>query len=601
MPFAGTPWAAAGLILLAAAGGLWACAPSYPPQTAQEGSPPPGAVEPLAVAQWHMVAAAHPLAAEAGRDMLRRGGNAIDAAIAAQMVLNLVEPQSSGIGGGGFLVHYDRAAGALAVYDGRETAPASAKPEMFLDANGRPREFFDAAVGGLSVGVPGLLRMLEDAHQEAGRLPWAELFAPAIALAEGGFPVSRRLHEQIAEDRHLKTFADAAAYFFDSRGEPWPVDTRLTNFEFARVLREIASDGADAFYVGPIADDIVATVSQAGRNPAALTAADLAGYRAERREAICAGYRRWRLCGAPPPTSGGITSLQIMTLLERFDLPAMAPAMAPATGPRAGLPAVEAVHAIAEASRLAFADRNAFIADPAFVRVPLRGLLDPGYLASRSRLIGERAAGGEVAPGSPPLIGTLGARPADTADLGLSTSHISVVDADGNAVSMTTSIESTFGSRLMVRGFLLNNQLTDFSFVPEQNGAPVANRVEPGKRPRSSMAPTLVFDGNGALKMVVGSPGGSRIIGFVAKTLVAVLDWQLPMQAAIDLGNFGNRNGPTELERGTPLIALQGPLESRGHRVILAEMGSGVNAILVTPGQLQGGADRRREGIALGD
>ena len=536
----------------------------------------------------HMIAAANPLAARAGLDMLRAGGSAVDAAIAAQMVLNLVEPQSSGIGGGGFLMHFAAKSGAIDAYDGRETAPAAATPGMFLDAQGKPRKFSDVVAGGLSVGVPGLLRMLDMAHREHGRLPWAKLFEPAIELAEGGFAVSPRLNQLIARDKRLKFFETSRAYFHDTDGLPRAVGARQTNAALADTFRRIATGGADAFYGGPIAADMVRTVGGATRNPGGLLEADLAGYRATKREPVCLFYRKWLVCGMPPPSSGGITTLQILGILQRFDMAAVKPGSA------------RAVHLIAEASRLAFADRNTYIADSDFIPVPTAGLLDPGYLDLRAQDISAKRSLGTAFPGMPGAGARLRLAP-DSASRGVSTTHLSVVDENGNAVAMTSSIENAFGSRLMVRGFLLNNQLTDFSFAPEKDGAPVANRAEAGKRPRSSMAPTLVFDGTGKVVMAVGSPGGSRIIGYVAKTVVATLDWGLEMQDAIDLPHFVNRNGRTDLEEGTSIEALKGELEALGHEVFIRILNSGLHGIHVTPKGLRGGADGRREGVAVGD
>jgi gamma-glutamyltranspeptidase len=534
-----------------------------------------------------MVATAHPLATRAGLEMLRAGGSAVDAAIAAQLVLNVVEPHHSGIGGGGFLLFFDAKTKTLLTYDGRETAPASARPGMFLGADGQPREFLDAVVGGLSVGVPGLVRMLAVAHHDYGRIPWAKLFQPAIEVADNGFPVSPQLHRVIAQDPYLRSSPEASKAFLTSAGEPWPAGARMTNKALAATFRRIADGGPDAFYKGAIARDISRAVGNAFRNPAALTPADIAGYRAIKRDAVCLPFRVWRVCGMGPPSSGGITTLQILGVVAPLDL---------------GEPeSVDGVHRIVEASRLAFADRDRFIADPAFVAVPTVALLDPGYLAQRRALISEEALPGPVQPGLQ-ADGAGPVTPESTRDeAGHSTTHLSIVDADGNAVALTSSIEYWFGSRLMVRGFMLNNELTDFAFAPTRDGTPVANRVEAGKRPRSSMSPTLVFDEHGKLVMSVGSPGGSLIIGYVAKTLLGVLGWGLDIQQAIDLPNFLNRDGPTELEAGTPIVALKEPLEQRGQTVVVRELKSGLQGIVVTPTGLQGGADPRGEGQALGD
>jgi gamma-glutamyltranspeptidase/glutathione hydrolase len=534
-----------------------------------------------------MVVAANPLAAQAGLDILRQGGNAIDAAIVVQMVLTLVEPQSSGIGGGGFLLHFEGKGQTLTAYDGRETAPAAATPDMFLHADGTPMEFDEAVVGGLSVGVPGVLRLLERAHREHGRLPWARLFEPAIKLADDGFPISPRLHELLADDEHLKLLPAAAGYFYQADGSALTAGTLLRNPALAETLRVIAKDGADAFYRGRLADDIVAAVTGSPLQPGRLTQADLLAYEAKTREAVCAPYRIWRVCSMAPPSSGGIAVLQMLRLLERFDLKAVAPESVPA------------VHLVAQAGRLAFADRDRYVADPDKVAVPAGQLLGETYLRERSQLIQTdrdlgKAAAGELQQQSGWAVPPPQVEP-------VSTSQVSIVDGEGNAVSFTTTIEGPFGSRLFVDGFLLNNELTDFAFQPIRDGQPVANRAEPGKRPRSSMTPTMVFDEQGRLALVVGSPGGSSIIPFVAKTLIAVLDWGLDPQAAADLPNFANRNGATELEKGTSLEAIAPALEAMGHEVKLVAMTSGLAVIAVTPTGLVGGADSRREGVAVGD
>jgi len=536
--------------------------------------------------RW-MVAAANPHAADAAGEILRAGGSAVDAAIAAQMVLNLVEPQSSGIGGGAFLLVWDAARGAVRSYEGRETAPAGAAPDMFMGPDGQPMEFFDAVVSGRSVGVPGLLRMLELAHREHGRLPWARLFEPAIALAERGFPVSPRLHWLLGLYEGMATAEPTASYFFTPEGAPKAVGTVLRNPALADTFRAVAAGGADAFYEGPIAADIAGAV-QAHARPGTLTAADIAAYEAKERKPVCRPYREHRVCGMGPPSSGGIAVLQILGALEAWDMAAIEPGSA------------EAAHLLAEAGRLAFADRNRYVADSDFVDVPVEGLLDPSYLRSRGALIDPNRAMGTAAPGTPPE--QEGALPpaGDAAELP-STTHLSIVDPWGDAVSMTSSIEHAFGSQIMVRGFLLNNQLTDFSFTPEVDGRPVANRVEPGKRPRSSMAPTIVLDRDGTVRLAVGSPGGSRIIGYTAQRVVAVLDWGLDVQAAIDLPSALSRNGPTELEDRPANRAIVPALEAMGHAVELDAMTSGLHAVERADGTLVGAADPRREGTAIGE
>lgn len=537
-------------------------------------------------AQRFMAAAANPLAATAGRDVLRAGGSATDAAIAIQLVLNLVEPQSSGIGGGAFFVHWDEAGRKVTTLDGRETAPAAAKPDRFM-RDGKPMPFREAVIGGRSVGVPGTLKLLEEAHRRWGKLPWTDVVAPALKLAEEGFAISPRLNGLLAGEKDLPKNALAAAYFYEPDGKPKSVGSILKNPAFAATLRAVAAEGSEAFYKGPIAEDIVATVTGHPANPGDITPADLAGYKVEEREAVCGTYRIWRLCGMSPPSSGAVALQQMLGVLEGQDLRRMGPG-------------AEAAHWFTEAGRLAFADRALYLADPAFISVPVRGLIDRDYIRSRAGLISPERSMGRAKPGDPPHRRAQRLAPSDGIENG--TSHISVVDADGNAVAMTTTIEDGFGSRLMTKGgFLLNNELTDFNFAPEEDGKPVANRVEPGKRPRSSMAPTLVFDAFGRLYAVVGSPGGSQIIGYVAKTLVALLDWKMDPQQAVDFGNFGSRNGPTELEKGSEAEAWKAALEAKGHEVRLLEMTSGTQAIVKTPEGFLGGADGRREGVAIGD
>ena len=510
------------------------------------------------VAREFMVSTAHPLAAQAGYDVLARGGSAVDAAIAVQMVLGLVEPESSGIGGGAFLLHWSQGEHKLRSYDGRETAPAAARSDRFM-RDGKPMGFMEAVVGGRSVGVPGVLRMLELAHGKHGRLPWADLFQPAIELAEKGFALTPRLYAVLQDEQYLRKDPAALRLYYGRA-----VGERIVNREYAATLRALAARGATALYEGPIAADMVRAVrAQKGD----LTEADVRGYRALEREPLCGAYRIWRICSMGPPSSGGVGVLQILGIVERTrfgDAPAQS---------------AQAVHYFSEAGRLAYADRARYLGDPAFNSVPLARLLSPDYLEKRAKLVGERSM-----------------RRALPGDFESGTSHFSIVEANGDAVAMTTTIESGFGSRIMVRGFLLNNELTDFDFTP---GGP--NEVGGGKRPRSSMAPTLVFDRQGNLELLIGSPGGSQIINFVAKALVGVLDWKLDVQQAIDLPNFGSRNGPTQIERGSPYEALVPALTERGHDVRLSEMESGLHGIERVPGGWRGGADPRREGTVRGD
>ncbi|WP_347170269.1 gamma-glutamyltransferase [Pseudomonas salmasensis] len=557
-------------------------------------------------AERHMAAAANPLAAEAGREMLRQGGSAIDAAIAMQAVLTLVEPQSSGIGGGAFIMLWD--GHNVQAYDGRETAPAGATESLFLKADGTPMAFTDAQIGGRSVGTPGVLRALEMAHKKNGHLPWAKLFEPAIRLSEQGFAISPRLHSLIAADRFIAQSPDMAAYFLNADGSPKATGTLLKNPALAAVFKRIAKEGPDALYQGPIAEEIARKV-QGHRNAGSLSEADLKGYAAKQRAPLCTDYKQWKVCGMPPPSSGGIAVAQILGTLQALETRDPQLAIAPMTPVKSASPAgleptPEAVHLLAEAGRPAFADRALYVADADFTPVPVAGLVAPSYLAQRATLIGERSMG-IAKPGQP--AGIQVAYAPDRSPLRISTSQVVAVDDQGGAVSMTTTVEAAFGSHVMVQGFLLNNQMTDFSFIPEENGQPVANRVQPGKRPRSAMAPTLVFDRNtGELLATVGSPGGSQIIEYVSKSLVAMLDWKLDPQAAISLPNFGSRNGATELEAGLFSPALKQTLKDKGHALSEIEMTSGVQAIVRTRDAqgkvaLSGGADPRREGEALGD
>jgi gamma-glutamyltranspeptidase / glutathione hydrolase len=514
-----------------------------------------GARETL-VAQRFLVAAAHPLAAEAGAEVLKRGGSAVDAAIAVQAMLGLVEPESSGLGGGAFMLHWSAAEKRLRSYDGRETAPAAAKPDRFMK-DGKPLAFLDAAVGGQSVGVPGVLRMLELAHQRHGKLPWPDLFAAAIRVAYDGFEPTPKLRTALERERHLRE-DPAARWIYYSGG-------RIINREYAETLRAIARGGAAVFYEGDIARDIVLTV-RAHAKPGDLTEDDLRNYRALEREPVCGPYRERRVCSMGPPSSGGIAVLQILGILERTGFARAAPQSA------------AALHLFAEAGKLAYADRARYLGDPAFVTVPSQRLLSPEYLEKRAKLVTDKAM-----PLAPP------------GDTEAGTSHFSIVDARGDIVSMTTTIEDAFGSRLMVRGFLLNNQLTDFDFQPGG-----ANSVAPGKRPRSSMAPAVVFQNNQPV-MALGSPGGSMIINYVAKALVGTLDWGLDVQAAFELPNFGSRNGPTLVEQNTRLEGRSGELQALGHQVESIPLQSGLHGIERVPQGWRGGADPRRDGAVRGE
>jgi gamma-glutamyltranspeptidase/glutathione hydrolase len=549
--------------------------------------------------QHFAVAAAHPLATDAGYTVLQAGGSAVDAAIAVQMVLGLVEPQSSGIGGGSFLLHHDGQRQQTEAFDGRETAPATANENLFLNTDNKPVAFFEAVVGGRAVGVPGTVQMLEDAHRLHGKLPWQQLFEPAIQLAEQGFKVSQRLHALLVSDKHLAKDPVAAAYFYDATSQPWPVGYVLKNPELASVLKRIAAEGAQALMTGDIAQAIVDKVRQHPTNPGQLALTDLASYRAIQRQPLCHNYRAaardYRICGMPPPSSGAIAVGQIVGLLSHT--------------PAAGMPLIDGLpdprwlHLYTEASRLAFADRDQYIADPDFVQPPggsWMSLLEPRYLVERAQLIGPVRM--TTAPA-----GTPGAVKKSYAPMPAQpehgTSHISIVDAYGNALAMTSTIENAFGSRQMVKGFLLNNELTDFSFTPsDAQGNPIANRVEAGKRPRSSMAPTLVFDkANGQLLMSGGSPGGALIIHYTAKLLYGTLNWELDAQQAINMPNFGNMNGVTLLEDQRFPAATVESLRQPGAQVREVPMTSGLQAIQRTPSGWFGGADPRREGVVRGD
>lgn len=539
---------------------------------------------PVEAAEW-MVVAANPHAVQAGADVLAAGGTAADALVAVQAMLGLVEPQSSGLGGGAFLVWYDAQAQELTTFDGRETAPLAATPRLFQDETGTPLGFFDAVVGGRSVGVPGTPALMAEVHARFGTQDWAALLEPAAALAEEGFTVSPRLAALVAEDAERLASSPVTASYFLPGGVPVAEGERLVNEAYAQTLRLIAAQGVDAFYTGDLAARIVDTVQGAVGNPGVMSEVDLAIYSVKERAAVCADYRGHDVCGMGPPSSGALAVGQILGMLEGYDL-------------SAGPDDLDVRRLMGDAARLAFADRGRYVADSDFVPVPVQGMLDPAYLAQRGALLAGDDALPEVSAGVPAFDHAL-----DWADGGAielpSTSHISIVDRFGNVASMTTTIENGFGSRLMVGGFLLNNELTDFSFQSHVDGVPVANSVAPGKRPRSSMSPTIVLR-DGAPVIVAGSPGGSRIIGYTAQALIAMIDWGLDPQAAAALHHAVNRFGTYDLEEGTTAAALAEGLGALGYETGTRALTSGLHLIAIGK-TLRGGADPRREGIALGE
>ncbi len=542
--------------------------------------------KPLVTADKAMVVTANPYASRAAQQMLQQGGSAVDAMVAAQAILTLVEPQSSGIGGGAFLVYWQQQQARLTTLDGRETAPMAAPEDLFLDEKGQPLAFFDTVVGGQSVGTPGTVMLMWQAHQRFGLLPWRELFKPAITLALNGFTVSPRLARLIAEDQaYLSRDPDSRRYFFDEQGRPLPAGSTKTNPLLAAALSRLSIEGPSAFYQGALATAMVDKVRQT--SPVGhLSLTDLADYRVKERAPLCAPYRQYQICGMGPPSSGTLTLGQILGILSHVDL---------AT---AGPNSPDSWRWIADASRLAFADRHLYAADSDFVSVPVTALLAPDYLASRAKLITDSSVAlPQVSPGTPAP--SLGRRAPDHSPEFPSTTHISIVDAEGNALSMTSTIENGFGSRLMVQGFLLNNELTDFSFSPSRNGIPVANRLEPGKRPRSSMAPTIVLH-QGKPLLVIGSPGGSSIIGYVLHSLINVLDWGMNLQEALHQPHVLHRGGTLEMEPAGRNLALQAAMAQLGFGTRLTELNSGLHGIMLHGDHLSAAADPRREGMALG-
>ena len=531
-----------------------------------------------------MVVAANPYASKTGFNIIEQGGSAVDAAIAVQLVLTLVEPQSSGIGGGTFMLHWDNKNKKITTFDGRETAPSAATSELFIDkTTNKPLKWIDAVVGGRSVGVPGLLATLKEAHNQYGKLPWATLFKDAIELAENGFVVSPRLEKLLSKNFNpgLHTLPEINQYFFPN-GKSVKAGDILVNKKLAKALKSIAKEGVDVFYKGWLAKKIVEKVQNSPVSSGLLSMEDMANYQVIEREPVCGGYRKYSVCGMAPPSSGGIAVIQILGQLQPFKLSQYKPND------------VDAWHLFTQSSRLAFADRNLYVADNDFVSVPVEGLLNSDYLASRSALINTNKDMGKAQAGNPNGALTLAS---ETSIERPSTTHFSIIDLHGNAVSMTSSIENGFGSALMVEGFILNNQLTDFSLVSKKNGELIANRVQANKRPRSSMAPTMVFDNNGKLKLIVGAPGGSRIINYVAQTIIGVLDWNLDPQEAINLPHVTNRNGSTSIETSSYASVLKTALESKGHKVKVRHLNSGIHAIAITKNGYIGGADPRREGV----
>jgi gamma-glutamyltranspeptidase/glutathione hydrolase len=532
-----------------------------------------------------MVSAADPRAAEAGRWILNQGGSAADAAIAIQIALTVVEPQSSGIGGGSFFVYHDSKSGQVFTYDGRERAPHAAGGTYFFGPDGQPLPHDQAVPGGKSVGVPGNIRLMALVHERHGRLPWAKLFEPAIRLARDGFAITARMRGALANEPELAGMsAWGRGHFYGADGQPKPVGTILTNPELAEFLGRLAARGPDYFYTGPSAEAIVRTVRGAARNPSPMVAGDLASYEAKERPPVCGMYRQYRICGMGPPSSGATTVYAILKQLERFDLRGLGP------------DSPVAWHLIGESMRLAYADRDAYLADPDYFRVPVAGLTDSTYLAGRSKLISPDRSIAKAVAGIPP--GSVRVTAALDNEVP-STSHMVAVDGAGDVASVTSTIEGPWGSGLTVNGLFLNNELTDFSLAPELNGAPVANRVEGGKRPRSSMSPTIVYGPDGKVRLAVGAAGGATIIAQVAKAIIGVIDWNLSAQDAIALPVLFAPGDTLLVERGTKLEAMIPALEALGNKAAPVAPGFKANAIEWVDGGWRGGADPRSEGVAL--
>ena len=536
-----------------------------------------------------IVVTSNPYASKAAAEILRNGGSAVDAAITAQFVLTLTQPQSTGIGGGAFMLYWDKNSGKLYALDGREKAPASASPQLFLNKDGQPRKFYpDAVVGGISVGVPGMMRFLEQAHKKFGKLKWSVLLEYPIRLAEEGFELSSALYRTLSFLPDLKKIEPASSYFYkDNRnGEltPLPIGTILTNAEYAKTLKRIAKFGPEEFYSGQTANLIINAVNNSPFSPGLITLEDLANYTAVWRDPICGLYRKYKVCSMPPPTSGGITMLMMLKMLERFDIESEHP-----NSPNF-------IHLFSEAGSLAYADRDYYIADPDFVDIPVNGMLNEDYISERSKLIKKETSLRDRKPGKPKGYKKF----SKNVDISRpSTSHLVIVDNFGNSISLTSTIEGPFGSHLMAGGFMLNNELTDFSLIPKKNGLFVANRVEANKRPRSSMTPTIIFNPEGEIYALTGSPGGNSIIGYVTKSVMAMVDWDLSPQDTVSLPHFIRKGENTELERGTDIVRYKQFLEKKGHKVVIIPKVSGLQIIKKKNKGFIGGTDPRGEGLVI--
>jgi len=537
----------------------------------------------MVFARQQMVVSANPYISEAGNMILAQGGNAVDAAIATALMVSLVEPQSGGIGGGGFILYLNPKENILTSIDARETSSNTTKENQYLDSNDKPLNYGQAVSLGTSVGVPSLLKGLALLHQKYGNLEWKKLFLPTIRLAKEGFIISPRLHTLIVKDPFLLKNTNASRYFFDKDLNPLPIGYLLKNPELAKVLEEVSIHGVEKFYEGEIAKDITRAVNQ-HLTPGGLNEDDLKQYQAVERKVVCGPYRSWKICGMAPPSSGGITLISMLGILQNF--------------PLSQLDEIDYLHFLSEAGRLAYADRDRYIADPDFIDIPIDSMMDTKYTKERSHLISKSKSMTKAKPG---IFNQLPVQLGSDSNSELpATSHISIVDKNGQAVSMTISVASAFGSRIMTNGFFLNNEMTDFSFMAKENQQLIANRIEPTKRPRSSMSPTFVFDEQQRLVMALGSAGGPSIINYVAKTITGVLDRNFNIQEAIDYPNIGSRNQETELEKESMVEKYAQELQERGHPILIREMNSGTQGIFINRDGLWGGVDGRREGVAIG-